>query len=135
MPMRLTRRAFIALAGAALLVGGLASRRRVRAQTQWTLTADVVPIDHAFSLRVSFSVGFPLLEQLYIEVADADSPSLFFSWEPIAEFAGQVLFEVGPWGIPDGRPYLVTIVTPSSERHVLSPVVQVQVPSYPEILG
>ena len=44
----------------------------------------------------------------------------------------QVLFDIGPYDVPESRDYLISIVTADGERHPYSPVVLVSVPASPD---
>ncbi len=131
MSTRLSRRTFIGLAsGAAFTVGtgGIPAR----AQSTSTLAAEVVTVEHGFALRVTFSVGSLGSEPLFIQVADSRGVEFFFTWDSITESSGTDDLDIGPDAIQYGRTCLVTIVTATGEQLPLSPVVQVDVPGFPE---
>src|SRR5688500_17842498 len=116
MAERLGRRTFIATT-LGLTLGVAAARTAVRAQRYWTLTVEAVPVTHGFALQISFSLDFLDGEPLFIHVADKDSSSFSFTWMRISESPGDELVECGPFDLPYGRPYVVTIVTLSGVRH------------------
>ena len=130
MSRRLTRRAFIGITSGAAL--GISTRGNwLRAQSNWTLAAEVIPVKEGFGLMVTFAVEFLDLLPLYIQFADRENPDVFL-WDQITVPSGTDLLEIGPYDIPYGGSYLVTVVTALGQQHTLSPVVQVDVPSLPQ---
>ena len=131
MSRRLTRRTFVGLtSGAALSI--VHGDTWLRGQSPWTLTAQVIPVASGFGLLVTFGVDPSPSIPLYIQVADSDGPDIFFSWTGITEPAGADLLQIGPFGIPYGRRYLVTIVTALGNQDPLSPLVSVDIPALPD---
>jgi hypothetical protein len=130
---QLTRRTFLGMASAIAI--GTVANRRAKAQDGWSLTADVIAVTRGLGLYVTFTVDFLDDVPLYIEVVDFDSSSIFELWTPISDVTGDELLEFGPNDIPYGRSYLVSIVDYLGQRQLLSPVIQVDAPLQPDILG
>ena len=102
------------------------------AQSTYVLTADVATVDKGFQLNVTFALGSLGSEPLFVQVADSKGANIFFTWDDITDPSGTVVEDFGPYDLPYGLTYLVSIVNELGELDPLSPVVQVEAPGFPE---
>jgi hypothetical protein len=130
MSAELNRRTFIGLASGAAL-GVTSAVMPVRAQSAITLTADVVAVEKGFQLSMTYVLGSLGTEPLFLQVADSRGADVFFTWDKITQPSGTEVEDIGPFNIPYGHTYLVSIVDATGVQDPSSPVVTVEVPSFP----
>jgi hypothetical protein len=130
----ISRRTFLGIASAVTI--GVGAGQSLFGQSGiWVLTANVVTMPRGLGLRVKFTVDFMDNVPLYLEIVDLYGPTIFQRWIRIADRSGDELVPFGPFDMPDGRTYLVSVVDGNGQRQLLSPVVQVDVPALPGILS
>jgi hypothetical protein len=129
--MQIQRRQFLLLASAA----SLATLRRSRAQSAFSLTGDAVPVSHGFELALSYAVDFTDGVALYVQVADVHGPSAFFLWERLDEPTGTLHIPIGPYDVPPGLSAIASVVLPDGSRHPRSPVLPLDVPGVPDVMN
>jgi len=130
MSAQINRRAFVGLASGAA-IGVSAGAIPALAQSSYVLTADVTTVEHGFNLTVTFDVGTLSSTPLFVQIADSKGAEIFFTWDDVTEPSGTVVEEIGPYDLPYGGTYLVSIVNASGVQDPLSPVVQIEVPGFP----
>jgi hypothetical protein len=132
MSAQLNRRSFIGLASGAA-IGASTGAITAGAQSTYVLTADVVAVQYGFALAVTFQVP-PSSQLRFIQIAEIDSPNLFFTWDNIdvPDTYGTVENYFGPFDLPYGPAYQVTIVDESGDQIPDTPAVQVYTPQFPE---
>jgi len=131
MSAELNRRTFIGLASGTA-VGVSAGVIPARAQSSFVLIAEVVTVELGFALKVTFDLASLGTEPLFVQVADSKGANIFFTWDDITAPSGTVVEDLGPYDLPYGLTYLVSIVNETGEQVPFSPVVQVEAPGFPE---